>query len=417
MKKNAFCIHCFLRFACISVELQKMDQLQQALFIKYLDDQCTSAEVLELLSHFRLEEDEVALKALILSELEKDVLPASQEGDVDVRLIQIKSQLTKHIQHSQKSSSKGILKLWPTIGIAAAVCLLVFSGIWVLNDQNSTRRVEAIHYAGDAEPGKLGATLTLANGKQIHLGGVSNGKLAQEAGVSITKTAEGQLIYEIAGDTKAKQINILSTGRGETYQVKLPDGSKIWLNAASSLTYSASLNDEGMRKVKLSGEAYFEIEKDAAHPFLVESARQQVKVLGTHFNIKAYGNEKTTKTTLLEGSVSLNSFVMPQTSFVLSPGEQAINNGHIQIEPANLEEAVAWKNGNTLFKDKSLEDVMLDLSRWYDVEVHYETGAPKHILFSGAVSRARNLSAILERMQTTGSVRFAIQGKTVTVMK
>ncbi|MEJ2882360.1 FecR family protein [Pedobacter sp. GR22-6] len=395
-----------------------MGTSQQRLFIKYLNDQCSNAEIVELLGHFRLQENEAALKDAILLELKQEIISELQYKDVDQRLNHIQGQLQQHIQQNRSVALKETLKLWPRIGIAAAVFLMVFSGLWFFRDKISDTKVTEIRYAGDAAPGRVGATLTLANGKQIHLDSAVNGKLASESGVSISKTADGQLVYEISGNSKENSINTLSTGRGEIYQLKLPDGSRVWLNAASRLTYSASLNEKGLRKVKLTGEAYFEIAKDPEHPFIVESAGQELRVLGTHFNVKAYQDESAVKTTLLEGSVRLSTTsIAPQASFILRPGEQAINSGHIQIENANLEEAIAWKNGNTQFKDKSLESVMLELSRWYDVKVVYAADAPRDEPFSGVVSRSRNLSAVLERMQTTGSVKFAISGKTVTVMK
>ena len=321
-------------------------------------------------------------------------------------------------------SAQVVVKLWPRIAVAAAVVLMVFAGVWFLKGGASGGSDQEIRYAGDAVPGKEGATLTLANGKKIRLTTAANGELAKEAGVSISKTADGQLVYVIESNVENNSVNTLSTANAETYQVKLPDGSRIWLNAASSLSYRASLNENGVRKVKLTGEAYLEIEKDAEHPFIVESAGQEVKVLGTHFNVKAYPDEKNIRTTLLEGSVNVSPSniggqpsLTEQPSYILKPGEQAVNNGSIIIEKADLQEAMAWKNGSTIFKDKPLQDIMRELSRWYDVTVVYAADAPKNVTFSGAVSRNRNISTVLERMQTTGSVKFEIQGKTVKVMK
>jgi transmembrane sensor len=327
-------------------------------------------------------------------------------------------------------------RIWSKIGIAAAIALMVFGALWFANRMVGESGATEVRYAGDAVPGKEGATLTLANGKKIRLADAAAGNIADEGGITIRKTAEGELIYSVDGNAEGDGLNTLSTAKGETYQLRLSDGSKVWLNAESSLTYRTSLrggksdesdingvsaNEKDFRRVKLTGEAYFEIEKDSVRPFIVESEGQEVKVLGTHFNIKAYADEKTVVTTLLEGSVDVRRSSLPassinQVELVLKPGEQALNTGNIKVEKADTEAAVAWKAGHIVFKDKSLEDIMRELSRWYNVSVVYAPNAPKGVTFSGAVSRNRNISTVLERMQTTGSVKFEIEGNKVTVM-
>lgn len=322
------------------------------------------------------------------------------------------------IAESKAAKAPGVLKLvktiwlWPGIGIAAAVILVMFSGLWFFNRNTLDANADEIHYASDAIPGKKGATLTLASGKKINLTTSGDGELAREAGVSISKTAEGKLIYTIADNATDNSINTLSTANGETYQVILPDGSEVWLNSASSLTYRASLNENGVRKVKLEGEAYFEIEKDTAHPFIVESGNQQVEVLGTHFNVNAYQDEKVFRTTLLEGSVKLSE---NGKESMLVPGMQATNaNGQIRLTKVDTELAVAWKNNKFIFDRLPIDEIMRMIGRWYNLDVVYEGEIPSGT-FWGSVSRFENVSKALVPLEATGNVHFKIEGKTIYV--
>ncbi|RZM24965.1 MAG: FecR family protein [Pedobacter sp.] len=304
-----------------------------------------------------------------------------------------------------------IVKLWPRIAISAAVVLVLFAGAWFLNSNSSGRKTAEIRYASDVTPGKIGATLTLANGKKILLSEAANGELVKEAGLTITKTAEGQLIYEIAGAAD-NSLNTLSTTKGETYQVQLPDGSKVWLNSASSLSYGTSLNEDGVRRVNLTGEAYFEVEKDAAHPFIVESGNQQVEVLGTEFNVNAYQDEKVFRTTLLKGSVKLSE---EGVSTILVPGTQAANaNGKIKLTKVDTELAVAWKNNKFIFDRLPIEEIMRMIARWYNLEVVYEGNIPSGT-FWGSVSRFENVSKALVPLEATGNVHFKIEGRRIYV--
>lgn len=189
---------------------------------------------------------------------------------------------------------------------AAAILVIFCIGIAYYLRSKPAEKI----YAANIVPGKVGATLTLANGEKIKLVSAAKGELANQAGISIVKTAEGKIVYQI-NETQGNLdlVNTLATARGETYMVILPDKSKVWMNAASSLTYTTNLLKNGIRSVKLNGEAYFEVAKDKLHPFVVETKNQQVKVLGTHFNINAYDDEHVVKTTLLEGSVEINKSV------------------------------------------------------------------------------------------------------------
>ncbi|MBB5437860.1 hypothetical protein HDC92_001534 [Pedobacter sp. AK017] len=306
------------------------------------------------------------------------------------------------------------IKLWPRIVAVAAAAVAIVFGIWFYNTHPVFNHNADITGKNDIAPGKIGATLTLANGRRIRLSNVGNGKLAREAGVTITKSGDGQLVYEIKGSlAEPDKMNTLSTTKGETYKVRLPDGSLVYLNAASSLTYSATLNQHGVRRVKLEGEGYFEISKDKAHPFVVESRGQEVEVLGTHFNVNAYADEPTIATTLLEGSVKVSAENKNQ---IIKPGEQAVNNGNsIQVSKADIESVIDWKAGDFSMNRVNFKTVMRKIARWYDVEVIYAPLFPEDIESGGWVSRNNKLSVVLKLIESSGQVHFKVEGKKIYV--
>lgn len=204
-------------------------------------------------------------------------------------------------------------------------------------------------------------------------------------------------------------MNTLSTGRGETYQVQLPDGSKVWLNAMTSLKYPANFSTSKERRVRLDGEAYFEVSKDKQHPFIVSSDNQEVKVLGTHFNISGYPDEASVKTTLLEGAVLVNNRE-------LKPGQQAsLKEKIITITNTDVEEAVAWKAGMFMFTDLNLGELMKMVSRWYDVDVVYTSKEVINQQFSGSVSRFQKVSQLIQVLERTNLVKFKIEGRKITI--
>jgi Fe2+-dicitrate sensor, membrane component len=270
----------------------------------------------------------------------------------------------------------------------------------------------------DIHAGSSRAILTLASGKKISLDEAPNGVLAEESGASIVRTGSGQITYAVhekalnSDTVKNAGINSLETPLGGQYQVRLPDGTKVWLNAASKLTYPASFDPGAERKVELKGEAYFEIAQIANTPFVVFSGKQRIEVEAARLNISSYVNDEAIKTTLLEGMGRVNS------DNIIKSGQQAINKkGNLEIIPANTKEAVAWKNGLFLFEDESLETIMKSISRWYNVEIIYANeNAPKE-LFSLSVSRFDNISSTLKSLENTGFVRFKIKGRKITVIR
>jgi transmembrane sensor len=305
--------------------------------------------------------------------------------------------------------------LWPRMGMAAAAVILIL-GIGLFYQWQENKQAESV-YNKDVAPGKQGATLKLANGQTIRLGQAAYGELASQAGVRILKSKDGSLIYEInAQDGNANPLNTLSTANGETYQIRLPDGSMVWLNAGSSLTYHAKLIHEGKRSVVLSGEGYFEVAKDKTHPFIVAGKDQEIAVLGTHFNVRNYADETIVSTTLLEGSVKIID--KAEQSIMLKPGQQAkLKAKTFAVTDVDTEDAVAWKNGMFVLNNQDLESILKQASRWYNVEIGFEDEALKTEVFRGSVSRFENISQLLEVLESTGSVHFKWKGRRIIAIK
>ena len=324
---------------------------------------------------------------------------------------QKKAKIWAGIQAKRKPAVKQS-RLWPKL-VAAAAILCAIAGTTYFFYHNQTTPDHAT-LAQDIAPGKIGATLTLADGKKIRLSEAAKGELAKEAGLTISKTADGQIIYSATRSNEENKINTLSTARGETYMIVLSDQTKVWLNAASSLTYSATLNENGQRKVILTGEAYFEVAKDKAHPFIVESGKQLVQVLGTHFNINSYSDEPGIKTTLLEGSVKVTDGTQSKT---LRPGQQADLNTKINISEVDAETALAWKNGYFDFRAAEFADVMKEIKRWYEGIEAVEIKVTIDDQFTATIPRNVTLSTMLRILEETSKVKFDMQGKKIIVTK
>nr|WP_121273327.1 FecR domain-containing protein [Pedobacter schmidteae] len=310
------------------------------------------------------------------------------------------------------------LLLWRKVTAVAVVLLVVTVGLYFYRQNWNKDHKMPTQYAEGIKPGGNHATLTLANGKVIALDDVDNGKLAEQAGITITKTTDGQLVYTVddrAGSSSqtTQALNTISTPKGGQYQINLPDGSRVWLNAASSLRYPVRFSGNE-RKVTLTGEAYFEVTKEKHLPFIVVTDKQQVEVLGTHFNINAYTDEPGIKTTLLEGAVKVGMRETEKDDVLLKPGEQCNLNGNtLSVSTVNTDEAVAWKNGMFLFKDADLKTVMRAVARWYDVEVTYEGALPARE-FSGEIYRNLNLNQVLDVLSFY-KVHFRVEGKKIIV--
>ena len=311
--------------------------------------------------------------------------------------------------------------------VAAAIITLISMSAYVFNQITVNRKanddvikVEPLDNANnDILPGGDKAILTLANGSQIILDSAANGVVAQQGKTEVMKLANGQLVYKGAGDQENDVLyNTMATPRGGQYRLVLPDGSRVWLNAVSSIRFPTAFTGNE-RKVEITGEAYFEIVKDEFRPFRVlvkpvsGNDDMEVTVLGTHFNVNAYQDEPAIKTTLLEGSVKVTNGT---NHTVIKPGQQTqLNiNGVIKvIQDADVAEVVAWKDGRFEFNDTDLKTIMRQVMRWYDVDVEYQNNMPERY-FTANISRNKTLSGVLTILKLS-DVGFKLEGKKLSV--
>lgn len=296
----------------------------------------------------------------------------------------------------------------------AASLLLGFSllasayWLWTSRTEHKTELVKQ----EDILPGDNRALLTLADGSVISLHNAQKGTIATQNGVRIEKDDKGSIRYNANGQSETPELamNTITTPKGGQYRITLPDGSIVMLNAASSLTYPAQF-DNKERRVKMTGEAYFEVAKAADSkkkriPFSVETDKQEIQVLGTHFNVNAYGDENAIMTTLVEGSVKVKS--NSGQFALLKPGQQAIVANTLSVQQADIQQELAWVNGDFVFRGQMLESVFRQVERWYDVEVEYPPNIGK-LRFNGMVSRSQPLSVIAKMIQATKKAHVTIK--------
>lgn len=290
------------------------------------------------------------------------------------------------------------------ITAAAAVLLLIATGIWLWQHPSSPKTISQT-YTTDIAPGQTGAVLTLSDGREVVLDSMPDGVVASQYGAQAVMK-KGQLSYQSQDAGATIAYHTMSTPKGRQFQLILPDGTKVWLNAASSLKYPTVFNGKE-RLVTVTGEAYFEVAQNASRPFRVKTGNDgNIEVLGTSFNVNAYANEDDISTTLLEGSVRIGRTI-------LQPGQQLMLRSGT-VKDANMDKVMAWKNGIFNFNDERLQDVMRQLERWYDIEVVYEKGVPD-TYFYGKVSRDVSLVGILKVLEAT-RVHFRIEGRKLIVM-
>lgn len=313
-------------------------------------------------------------------------------------------------------NESSFLRIGVVITLAAVLIgLLISVTVKLIFDDPSQKGITSVH---DISPGSNKAVLTLADGKRIDLSNSVNGRIASQGNIRIVKNADGELTYRNGGDLPAGAplFNTISTPNSGQWFVVLPDGTRVWLNNASSFTYPASFAHQKQRIVQLSGEAYFEVAKDKAHPFVVRTSQQEIRVLGTHFNINSFTDELSVKTTLLEGSVKV-MLSARQVTKILRPGQQSVlSDNNLTIRAVDPQQAIAWKNGYFRFNNENIRGIMRQLARWYDIEVGYEGPVSTEGL-NGKVSRYKNISQVLKALEATGTVRFKVEGRRVTVMK
>jgi hypothetical protein len=317
-------------------------------------------------------------------------------------------------------------RAWYQIGVAASLLVILSIGLYFYSNrtfdaQKTIAKSEIIQQKVIIQPGGDKAVLTLSDGSKIILEDAKKGLLANQAGVSIQKTADGELLYSFAKNMRRIPeanpseviYNKIETPFGGKYQINLPDGSKVWLNSASSLRFPAFFSGK-TREVELNGEAFFDVAKNPDMPFKVVTKDQIVEVLGTQFNINSYADEESFKTTLIEGSVKV---IYKDRIILLNPGQQfqpSLKSSKV-IE-ADTEEVTAWKNGYFLFKDEDIQSIMRKISRWYNVEVSYSGEIPD-VGFGGNISRSKGIDEVLNVLQLTNAVHFKVEGRRITVMR
>jgi len=405
---------------------------------RYLNDSLTAEELRELLARLGQPENTEALKEAIDQALASNAysdLSDKSRTDIIFRKILLQAEkeqppaasvirMTPPAGERGGSHRQGNARLWRRI-TAAAACIAIIAGYYFLKAP-SRRSIDIVKMrpaqSNDVAPGRNKAILQLADSSSIVLDDSDTGTLAQQGSTKILKLTNGQLACIIAGGNKQHATNqpvynIISTPRGGQYQVVLPDGSRVWLNAASSLRFPTAFVGKE-RAVTVTGEAYFDIAPNRNMPFTVQVNDTKIEVLGTRFNVMSYSNEAMLKTTLLDGAVRVSQLTgKPGESIKLSPGQQAsIYNGSasIMVNPVDTESIVAWKNGLFQFESSDVQTIMRQMERWYDVDVQYAGKAPEGH-YSWTVGRDQSLLKVL-RILEEGGLKFKIEGKNLTVL-
>ena len=378
------------------------------LFEKMMNNSCSEQELDELLYWMRSPENELEAGQMILREVSAET---NSPGD---------QQITERLEARMEEILRKpvVQRRFQPVWWAAAAILLLFAGITILRPKNNEKISAPLVQSPpkDPHPGKNGAILTLADGSEFVLDSVPNGKIAINGAANITLN-QGKLSYGNYTDrvsAEPVQINTLTTPEGRQFQLELEDGTKVWLNAASSISYPTVFHGTE-RVVNVTGEVYFEVAKNKAKPFRVRLAdHSSIEVLGTHFNVNAYADEAAFRTTLLEGSVKFTSAT--QGSVIMKPGEQTqlTNNGMKLVKSVDIEHVMAWKYGFFSFQDASLAEVMKQLSRWYDLDIVYEGKIPE-IDFNGEIDKNLTLSQVLNGLSATRINYIIKNGKTIII--
>lgn len=396
----------------------------ESLFQRYLKNECTPAEIKELLQYFDSPENELLLRRLIKQQ---------SEANEDVNFVaDSNSLLDAAFSNIQKTIAANNVKntqiipfykhfLFRAVAAAVLIFLIAAQAFYFLlpKSRRAVAKTENVHKVKDILPGRNNAVLTLDNGKTITLDSAGNGLLAKQGNMMVLKI-NGQIAYKAAtGVIGAKPVyNTITTAKGNDYQLVLSDGSKVWLNAASSIHFPSYFSGEE-RKVEITGEAYFEVSHDRSKPFKVEfnnaaGEKSEVEVLGTHFDVNAYPDEENIKATLLQGSVKIRRGNKTQ---LLSPGEQAILTSDAITLKKNIDvsQVVAWKDGYFLFANADIRSIMLQVARWYDVQVTFEGKIPADG-FTGKISRNVPLSKFLKVLELN-DVHVKTEGRMVTIIQ
>lgn len=393
----------------------------QYLFSRYAANQCTEAEMQEFFDQLRNLDPE---KVHPYMDIFYENIPAGTATEK----IDWNDLYARITQEQATAAPVRKLSTLQRIAVAAAILITVTATIWhFLPDQKPAVPQLVRAEPADIPPGRDQAILTLADGKQVILDSTANGNIAEQGGIRILKQANGELSYlqQNGQPLSTGLLNTLSTPRGGQYRLTLPDGSKVWLNAASSIRYPAAFGNKE-RRVEITGEAYFEVAKFRNLPFRVNTPSGEIQVLGTHFNVNAYANEPAETTTLLEGKISLST-TGNQQSLILQPGQQAqyiqpaaqapdFLKNEIKVQNVDTGPVIAWTNNNFVFSNTSLGAAMRQIERWYDVEVILKGNIANEAIMA-SLSRDIPISRVMHKLSLTGHLHFTINGKKITVTR
>lgn len=389
------------------------NQRLQYLFDLYTQGNCTPAEKRELYVLALASKNEVDVQKLLDKYWDMQTIEFRMpEEKAEVMVQSILGNETKviprvHRIHFRRSR-------WWAAAAAIIIMLGVGSYFTFFNKGEKKNEFVKTEPAKDVKaPATNRAMITLADGRTVYLDSAMNGQLAVQGNIKLVKLANGQIAYQTASGEIIKELkyNTLNNPRGsKVIDMTLADGSRVWLNAGSSVTFPvAFIGNE--RKVSITGEAYFEVVHNTSMPFKVSKGEMEVTVLGTHFNVNAFDDEADIKVTLLEGSVKVNN---DKSIGMLKPGQQAqVSNTIKVVDNADLKAVMAWKNGFFNFNNADIKILMREIARWYDVEVVYESAVP-NLRFGGEMPRTTNLSQVMEILKTSG-VKFTIEGRRVTI--
>ncbi|MET0393299.1 MAG: FecR domain-containing protein [Chitinophagaceae bacterium] len=386
----------------------------QYLFERYMDRSITTSEERELAELSLVPANDKAVQ-----ELEQDAW--NKEGESMLTVDETESYMTRFFK---ARAAKVRPMLWRRIAVAASILLVVSLGAYFLFFAAPRKQGEVVQTkepaSGIKAPQTNRATITLADGTTVYLDSADNGQLAVQDNVKLVKLANGQIAYETTTDEllTRMQYNTLSNPRGSrVIDMALADGSHVWLNAGSSVTYPIAFAGNERRLI-ITGEAYFEVAHDKTKPFKVSKGGLTVEVLGTHFNVNAYDEEETLKVTLLEGAVKVQSAAAAAQPVVLAPGQQARVNAAgssvTLINNVDTDQVMAWKNGFFGFTNADLPAMMRQIGRWYDVDVVFEGKVPV-MSFGGDISRAGSLADVL-RILEKSKVRCRMEGRKIIVL-
>lgn len=372
---------------------------------KYVTGSLSEAEKKELSGMLETTSAQEEFQALLQASFMDDRYEAPGNPALQARIhefLQQQIDAEKTAIQAQRAPVRRLLRF-----AAAAAILLITGGTawwWSTRATGAGASTDTSIVKKDIDPATPAVTLTLGSGQQIDLQRSPDGALASEGGAGIVKNG-GQLSYDQAPVLDKIVFNTVATSYGSQYQLELADGTRVWLNASSSLRYPTSFKG-AERVVELQGEGYFEVAKNARQPFMVRSGNAVVQVLGTSFNVNAYPEEPV-RATLLEGSVKMNGQA-------LKPGQQAtLHNNQVNLSEAGIDEVMAWKNGLFLFNNRPLPEIMREVERWYQVKCVF--AGPVKGRFTTTLRRNLPLSKLLRTLELTEEVRFSIEGNTITI--